>query len=52
MPLVIKSFNKHHTNEVKRSAIELKNASVSHSTTRAQFKREIVRLWTQKMDGS
>jgi hypothetical protein len=36
--LVIKNSTKHHTNEVKRAAIELRKVGVSSSTIRAQFK--------------
>jgi hypothetical protein len=38
MPLVIKTSTKHHTNGIKRAAIELRKAGVSLSTMRAQLK--------------
>ncbi len=38
LPLVIKTPTNHHTNGVKMSAIELRNAGVSLSTIRAQLK--------------
>jgi DNA-binding transcriptional MerR regulator len=38
MPPVIKTSIKHHSNEVKRAAIELRKAGVSLSNIRTQLK--------------